>query len=130
MMLLHNALALMCRAWSQCCTFNSQWHWPPLISQHLHRLPWVPVADSELASLPETEMETEPDSGNAAEVSQQLHALASLLGISGKFQQAEKLLNSINQGVAAKMKALPQAFHEPVLPEESLSDAQVGHCRS
>jgi ATP phosphoribosyltransferase regulatory subunit HisZ len=83
-----------------------------------------------MASLPETEMETEPDSGNAAEISQQLHALASLLGISGEFQQAEKLLDSINQGVAAKMKALPQAFLEPVLPEDSLSDAQAGRCRS
>ena len=47
-----------------------------------------------------------------------------------RFKQAEKLLDSINQGVAAKMKALPQAFHEPVLPEDSLSDAQVDHCRS
>lgn len=83
-----------------------------------------------MASLPETEVETEPDSGNAAEISQQLHALASLLGISEEFKQAEKLLDSINQGVAAKMKALPQAFHEPVLPEDSLSDAQVDHCRS
>ena len=132
MMLLHNALAIMYRACSQCCTFISQWDWPPPISQHLHLFSWVPGADSKMASLPETEteMEREPESADAAEISQQLHALASLLGISGEFQQAEKLLDRINQGMAVKVKALPQAFHEPVLPRDSLSDAQVGHCRS
>ncbi len=76
--------------------------------------------------IPEAELETDPDLDDAAETSQQLHALASMLGISGEFQQAANLLDRINQGLAAKVKALPQAFHERVLPEGSLSDAQVG----
>ena len=69
--------------------------------------------------------ETQPSSGDAVEVSQQLHALASLLSINREFEEASQLIGAINEGVEAQMMALPQSFHEPILPEGSLSGDQV-----
>ena len=67
----------------------------------------------------------QPSGSDAAEMSQQLHALASLLSIDGHFQQAGQLIGAINEAVRARMGALPQSFHEPILPEGSLSSGQV-----
>lgn len=69
--------------------------------------------------------DAEPSSSYTAEVSQQLHALAILLGISGEFRQAAQLVEAINENMDSKMKALPQSFHEPILSEGSLSNDQA-----
>ena len=68
----------------------------------------------------------EPSPSGAADVSQQLHAIARLLGIKGQdCQQAGQLVEAINKSVASRMSALPQAFHEAVLPEGALSERQA-----
>ena len=81
----------------------------------------MPVAESEQAP----PAEAQPSGGAAAEVSQQLHALARLLGIDGQFGQASQLLSAINEAVQRRMTALSQSFHEPMLPEGSLSSDQA-----
>ena len=71
----------------------------------------------------------EPSPDGAAEVSQQLHAIARLLGIKEQeSQQAGQLIDTINKSVALRMSALPQAFHEAVLPEGALSERQARPC--
>ena len=68
----------------------------------------------------------EPSPSGAADVSQQLHAIARLLGIKEqKSQQAGQLIDTINKTVASRMSDLPQAFHEAVLPEGALSERQA-----
>ena len=67
----------------------------------------------------------QPSGGDAAEVSQQLRALATLLSIDARFQQASQLIGAINEAAQAKMRALPQSFHQPMLPEGSISNDQV-----
>lgn len=69
--------------------------------------------------------EAQPSGGDAAEISQQLHALASLLSLGGQFQQASQLIGAINEAVQKRMRALPQSFHKPMLPEGSLSSDQA-----
>ena len=71
----------------------------------------------------------EPSPDGAADVSQQLHAIARLLGIKEQeSQQAGQLIDTINKSVASRMGALPQAFHEAVLPEGALSERQARPC--
>ena len=72
---------------------------------------------------------TEPSPAGAADVSQQLRAIAHLLGIKQQdSQQAGQLIDTINKSVASRMNDLPQAFHEAVLPEGSLSERQARPC--
>ena len=71
----------------------------------------------------------EPSPAGAADVSQQLHAMSRLLGIQEQdCQQAGQLIDAINKSVASRMSALPQAFHEAVLPEGALSERQARPC--
>ena len=72
---------------------------------------------------------TESSPSGAANVSQQLHAIARLLGIKEQdSQQAGQLIDAINKSVASRMSTLPQAFHEAVLPEGALSERQARPC--
>ena len=63
----------------------------------------------------------------AADASQNLRAIASLLGVdlSGHPQLAAPLLAHLQQQLASVVQALPPSFFAPLLPPGSLSQEQV-----
>ena len=70
------------------------------------------------------------DAVEAADASQNLKAIASLLGVdpSGQHQLAAPLLALLNQRLTSAVQALPPSFFAPLLPPGSLSSAQVVLC--
>ena len=67
------------------------------------------------------------DDVEAADASQNLRAIASLLGVdpSGHQQLAAPLLAPLQQQLTSVLQALPPSFFAPLLPPDSLSKEQV-----
>lgn len=66
-------------------------------------------------------------SGDAAEMSAQIQALALALHLDNSIKGAAAMLKSINAQLDSLLPQLPPGFFQPILPEGSLSQPQVRH---
>ena len=64
-------------------------------------------------------------SGDAAEMSAQIQALALALHLDNSIKGAAAMLTSINDQLDSLIPKLPPGFFQPILPEGSLSQPQV-----
>ncbi len=64
-------------------------------------------------------------SGDAAEMSAQIQALALALHLDNSIKGAAAMLKSINAQLDSLLPQLPPGFFQPILPEGSLSQPQV-----